>query len=446
MKDKYLTVTALTRYIKRKIDLDPHLQNIWLKGEVSNFKHHNRGHMYMTIKDEQTRIQAVMFAGHNRFLKFQPEEGMRVLIKGEISVFETNGQYQLYIQQMEPDGIGALYLAYEQLKDKLMKKGYFAVDRKKPIPSFPHHIGVVTSPSGAAIRDIITTLKRRYPFVTITVIPAMVQGQLAAESIKNAIEIANNKKVFDVLIIGRGGGSIEELWPFNEEIVADAVYNSAIPIISAVGHETDTTICDLVADIRAATPTGAAELAVPSRIELQDKVKTTQRLLQAMMKRMIVHKQKEVERLKHAYAFRYPQQLIQEKEQALDRHMEQLEKSIKNYMANKTQKLEHLQERLLLKHPLKQYNESVKSYKKVIQLLEKAINQSIQRQEIALARNMEKLTILNPLETLKRGFAIAYTSSGQLIKTKDQINKNDQIVVTIPDAKLSCTVNDVEEK
>lgn len=254
MIDKYLTVTAVTKYIKRKMDTDPHLKQILIKGEISNFKQHSRGHMYMTIKDSQTKIQAVMFAGNNRFLKFKPENGMNVLIKGEISVYEAYGQYQLYINQMEPDGIGSLYLAFEQLKEKLQKKGYFDPSIKKNIPLYPEHIGVITSPTGAAIRDIITTLRRRYPIVKITVIPVLVQGPNSPYSIKLAIEKANEIGGFDTLIVGRGGGSIEELWSFNEEIVAEAIYRSKIPIISAVGHETDVTISDFVADLRAPTP------------------------------------------------------------------------------------------------------------------------------------------------------------------------------------------------
>lgn len=260
MTNKYLTVTALTKYMKRKLDMDPHLRDVWLKGEISNFKLHSRGHMYLTIKDDQARINAVMFAGNNRFLKFKPENGMKVLVRGEVSVFEATGQYQLYIQQMEPDGLGSLYLAFEQLKERLRTKGYFDEQYKKKIPTIPHHIGVITSPTGAAVRDIITTIKRRYPVAQVTVLPVLVQGVNAASSITKAIYKANDMGEFDVIILGRGGGSIEELWSFNEESVAEAIFHSKIPIISAVGHETDVTISDYVADLRAPTPTGAVSL------------------------------------------------------------------------------------------------------------------------------------------------------------------------------------------
>ena len=222
MKSKYLTVSALTKYLKRKIELDPHLQEVWLKGEISNFNHHRRGHMYLTIKDDNSRINAVMFAGDNRNLKFTPEDGMNVLIKGNIGVFEPYGNYQLYIKNMEPDGIGALYLAYEQLKEKLRSAGYFEKQHKRPIPKFPNHIAIITSPTGAAVRDIITTIQRRYPIVQLTVIPVQVQGDDAADSIQGAIEFACKSGKFDTIIVGRGGGSIEDLWCFNEIQVIEA--------------------------------------------------------------------------------------------------------------------------------------------------------------------------------------------------------------------------------
>src|SRR5690625_3702303 len=309
MSKQYLTVTALTKYIKRKMETDPHLRNIWMKGEISNFNHHSRGHMYMTIKDHQTRIRGVMFASNNRRLRFIPEDGMNVLIRGEVGVFEPYGQYQLYIQHMEPDGLGSLYLAFEQLKEKLSKKGYFDIVHKKKIPSFPKHIGVITSPTGAAVRDIITTIKRRFPIAQLTVIPAIVQGELGPHSIIKAIERANKKAIFDVLIIGRGGGSIEELWCFNDENVAMAIFHSNIPIISAVGHETDQTICDFVADYRAPTPTGAAEIAVPSQADLIDKMSSQRRSLNHMMKTKLKSYQNHLNRLKQSYAFRYPDHL-----------------------------------------------------------------------------------------------------------------------------------------
>ncbi|GAB3052231.1 exodeoxyribonuclease VII large subunit [Virgibacillus ainsalahensis] len=445
MKDNYLTVTALTKYIKRKFDTDPHLRTIWLKGEISNFKHHSRGHMYMTIKDKHSRIQAVMFAGSNRYLKFIPENGMNVLIRGEISVFEPYGQYQLYVQQMEPDGIGSLYLAFEQLKEKLSKQGLFDDIHKKEIPLYPKHIGIITSPTGAAVRDILTTIKRRYPIVDRTVIPVLVQGENAPVSIKNAIEIANENGSFDVLILGRGGGSIEELWGFNDERVARAIFHSHIPVISAVGHETDTTISDYIADLRAPTPTGAAELAVPSQMELTERVNSLNRTLTKELNTLITKFNQNLQQIKHSYAFRYPEQLVKQKEQELDKHVESLQRAVMNHADQKDKAYANLHKRLLTQHPKKQLHESKRQ---LIQLTKQQNNymaQTVERNTMRLAQAVDKLNLLNPLETMKRGFALPYTSDGDIIRTRKQVQEKDVITVSLTDGNLSCRVLDVEE-
>ncbi len=287
MEQRYLTVNALTKYIKRKFDADPHLQDCYVKGEISNFKQHSSGHMYFTLKDDKSRLTAVMFARENRHIKFEPENGMQVLIRGDLTVYEQTGQYQIYIKEMKPDGIGELFLAYEQLKEKLTKEGLFSQEYKKALPRYPNTVGIITSPTGAAIRDILTTIKRRYPIANIILLPALVQGDQAAPSIANAISQANDNGNIDVLIVGRGGGSIEELWAFNEEIVARAIFSSKIPIISAVGHETDFTIADFVADLRAPTPTAAAELAVPHIDELIERILNRKtRLLRSMKEKI----------------------------------------------------------------------------------------------------------------------------------------------------------------
>ncbi|MBT2214413.1 exodeoxyribonuclease VII large subunit [Virgibacillus dakarensis] len=444
MNDKYLTVTALTKYIKRKIDSDPHLKNIWLKGEISNFKHHSRGHMYLTIKDEQTRIQAVMFAGNNRRLKFQPENGMNVLIKGEIGVFEPHGQYQLYIQQMEPDGIGALYLAFEQLKEKLNKQGYFDQSVKKQLPMYPKHIGVITSPTGAAVRDIITTIKRRYPIVATTVIPVLVQGRNAAASIKRAIELANEKAMFDLLIVGRGGGSIEELWSFNEEAVAHAIFHSKIPIISAVGHETDITISDYIADLRAPTPTGAAEMAVPSQTELQEKIIGLKRSLTRAMKQKAHTSEQQLNQMQEAYAFRYPKQLVVQKEQELDKQVERLSKAFRQVLTTKRGSLQNIEQRLVTQHPKSQ----VAQMKKELKQLEKQhtflMKQIVEKKSAQFTNIIEKLTLLNPLETMKRGYAIPFAHNGEIIHSAGKVEINDKITVKLADGSLACNVLEVE--
>ena len=267
MNDKYISVNQLTRYIKYKIDNDINLNEVFLRGEISNFKAHSRGHFYFTLKDEKSRISAIMFSSSTKNIKFVPQDGMKVLVTGKISVFETTGNYQIYVNEMLEDGVCNLYIAYEQLKKKLDEEGLFKTDHKKPIPKIPNRVGVVTAPTGAAIKDIISTIKRRWPLCEIILFPALVQGEDAHKTIVDQIKNAENFNI-DTLIVGRGGGSIEDLWPFNEEDVAIAIYESNIPIISAVGHEIDFTIADYVADLRAPTPTGAAELAVPDKNEM----------------------------------------------------------------------------------------------------------------------------------------------------------------------------------
>ncbi|GIO28549.1 exodeoxyribonuclease VII large subunit [Ornithinibacillus bavariensis] len=445
MSDKYLTVTALTRYLKRKLDTDPHLRSIWLKGEISNFKLHSRGHMYLTIKDDQARINAVMFAGNNRYLKFKPEDGMKVLIRGEISLFEAAGQYQLYIQQMEPDGVGSLYLAFEQLKEKLRNQGYFDPLHKREIPKFPQHIGVITSPTGAAVRDILSTIKRRYPIVQITVLPVLVQGINAAKSIANTIEKANQMADFDVIILGRGGGSIEELWSFNEEIVADAIFKSTIPIISAVGHETDVTISDYVADLRAPTPTGAAELAVPSRLELVDKISKLRQSLHSLMALQLKHHQNHLNRLVQSYAFKYPEHLLRQKELELDNKREQIDRAMQRVLQNKNERYNNFSTRLLTQHPKRQLDHATKQLNQLIKQNNQAMKQIVERDTVKLGRSLEKLTLLNPLEIMKRGFAIPYTQSGDIIKSRTQVNTSDQISIHLKDGVLTCEVTEVKE-
>lgn len=446
MIERYLTVTALTRYIKRKLDTDKHLRTIWLKGEISNFKYHNRGHMYMTIKDQQTRIRAVMFAGNNRFLKFMPEDGMQVLIKGEVSVFEAAGQYQLYIHSMEPDGVGELYLAYEQLKNKLEIKGYFNKEYKKPLPPYPKHIGVITSPTGAAVRDIITTIKRRYPIAQITLIPTLVQGPTASESIKRAIELANKQKDFDVLIVGRGGGSIEELWSFNDEVVVKAIFHSNIPIISAVGHETDTTLADFVADLRAPTPTGAAELAVPSSKQLLEKTNALKNQLNQLLDHQITQYQTVLNRLKNAYAFRYPEHLMRQKEQELDKLIEQLNKLNLQSSQQIQQSFIQLENRLRRSFPKRQFEQAINNYVTLNNRLQKLMTKYMEDKKESLHIMIDKLMLLNPLGVLKRGFSVAYTKDNKIIKKSEQVELNDQISVRISDALLTCQVLNKEEE
>lgn len=446
MKEKYLTVTALTKYIKRKLETDPHLQTVWLKGEISNFKHHSSGHMYFTLKDEHSRIQSVMFAGNNRFLKFRPENGMHVFIKGYVSVFEPYGQYQLYVQQMNPDGLGALYLAYEQLKEKLEKQGYFAKEHKQPLPKFPNHIGIITSRTGAAVRDILITIKRRYPIVKTTIIPAIVQGDQAASSIYQAIEKANKLNMFDVLILARGGGSIEDLWPFNEEIVAKAIFNSSIPIVSAIGHETDVTISDFVADLRAPTPTAAAEIVVPSIEELRERIYRLNRSLDQLIHYHIEAKEKSLQRLKGSYAFKYPRQLIEQKAQQHDLLNERLIQVQRRLVEGKQQHVQQLTDRLTMFN-IKQQIEQQKSY--LLQLTKRhdqSMRNIFKQKHHQFIHTVEKLSLMNPLAVMKRGFAIVYDEERDIVKSTTQVKSSDRINVHISDGKLHCEVIHVEEE
>jgi len=445
VSEQYLTVTALTKYLKRKMELDPHLRNVWLRGEISNFKLHTRGHMYLTIKDDQARMQAVMFAGSNKNLTFMPENGMNVLVRGEVNVFESYGQYQLYIKEMEPDGIGALYLAFEQLKEKLENKGFFDPVHKKPIPPIPKHIGVITSPTGAAVRDILTTITRRFPLADATVLPVLVQGPNAAASITGAIEQANQMDLFDVLIVGRGGGSIEELWSFNEEIVATAIFNSKIPIISAVGHETDTTISDFVADLRAPTPTGAAEMAVPSRLELLDRTSELERRLQRALSGLYSEHEKTLKRLMSSYAFRYPQQLVSQKEQQLDTASERLQRTFDNQLTRLGTNLRQLDLRLMQQHPERQVETASTDVKLLEKNLQRAMGWIVDKEKVDLSTMISKLSLLNPLEIMKRGFSVPYSNDGAIIKSVQQLDKGDQLSIRLADGVANCQVIDTKE-
>ncbi len=317
MNVKYVSISDLTRYIKAKFDMDYHLNKVYIKGEISNFKHHTRGHLYFTLKDENSRIAALMFASSAARLNFNPEDGQKVLVCGRISVYEATGNYQIYVESMEQDGIGNLYLEFEKLKKKLKEKGMFDEAHKKPIPKYPKKIGIITAPTGAAIRDILSTIKRRYPICETILFPALVQGENAKESIVKQINTAQDYDL-DVIICGRGGGSIEDLWAFNEEIVAEAIYNCKIPIISAVGHEIDFTIADYVADLRAPTPTGAAEMAVPNYLDIINLINQYKIRLNEGVNNTIKKNQVRLDNITSSFVLKNPMSLYEIKEQKLD--------------------------------------------------------------------------------------------------------------------------------
>ncbi|MBD5390931.1 exodeoxyribonuclease VII large subunit [bacterium] len=399
MEERYLTVTALTKYIKYKFDHDHHLEEVLLEGEISNFKHNSRGHFYFTLKDENAAISVTMFSSFARLVKFEPKDGMKVFVKGNVTVYEPSGTYQINIKEMKSDGVGDLYLAFQKLKSELEKEGLFAESHKKPLPLFPHCIGVITSPTGAAIRDIIHTVERRYPLTQIILYPAIVQGEEAKENVVKQIKLANDQGLCDVLIVGRGGGSIEDLWAFNERVVAEAIYDSKIPIISAVGHEIDFTIADFVADVRAATPTAAAELATPS-----------------------------VEMLKGNAAYYVDR---------MTKHMKQIIENAKLYVANIDRRLDSLNPMSKLEHK-----------KRILVEYTKQLNLLIQRILIEKKSGFQylegKLTALNPLAIMDKGYSIS-SVDGVIVTDIHQVKPNDILTTQMQNGKIKSKILEVEE-
>ncbi|MFC5735237.1 exodeoxyribonuclease VII large subunit [Cytobacillus gottheilii] len=444
--ERYLTVIALTKYIKRKFDKDPHLQNVFVKGEISNFKQHSSGHMYFTLKDEKARILAVMFSRYNQNMKFQPENGMKVLIKGDLTVYEQSGQYQIYIKEMQPDGIGELYLAYEQLKEKLETEGLFSPKAKQDIPKYPECVGVITSPTGAAVRDIITTIRRRYPIAKIIVYPALVQGNQAAPSIVNCIKQANADGQADVLIAGRGGGSIEELWAFNEEIVARAIYKSELPIISAVGHETDFTIADFVADLRAPTPTGAAELAVPHIDELAERIWNRQSRLIRTMRESMSRQNIRLTRIRKSYAFRNPQKLYEQKLEQVDKYAEQLKRGAEKLFLIKQEEQKLLLKRLDRARPQELLQEAKQRYENSNKYLTRNMTAILHSKQKDFKHILSSLEAMSPLKIMDRGYSLVYSENGELAKSVKAVNVNDKVKIQFSDGSAECTVVDTEGK
>ena len=352
MEERYLTVTALTKYIKYKFDHDHNLEEVLLEGEVSNFKHNSRGHFYFTLKDENAQISATMFVSFAKNVKFEPTDGMKVFVKGVVTVYEPSGTYQINVREMKSDGVGDLYLAYEKLKAELEKEGLFRPEHKVPIPRFPKTIGVITSPTGAAIRDIINTVGRRYPLASIILYPAIVQGDDAKDNVSMQIKKANIDGLCDVLIVGRGGGSIEDLWAFNERVVAQAIYDSKIPIISAVGHEIDFTIADFVADMRAATPTAAAEIATPNVEVLKENIKSNINQMTKRIRQSIYNKQLMVAQLDKRLEAKNPLSILRHKEELLESNIERLNMRIYRILDLKKHQYEILRRSLDSNNPL----------------------------------------------------------------------------------------------
>ncbi len=415
MNQNYVTVTQLTKYIKYIIDNDIHLNNIYLKGEISNFKRHTRGHLYFTIKDENTRINAIMFVSNASRLKFEPMDGMKVLITGKVSVYESTGAYQIYVSDMVEDGVGNLYVAYEQLKKKLELEGLFDPAKKKKIPKIPKTIGIITAPTGAAIKDILSTIKRRWPIAKTILFPSLVQGAEASGDILRNIELSKNFDL-DVLIIGRGGGSIEDLWCFNDEEVARAIYNLDVPVISAVGHEIDFTISDFVADLRAPTPTGAAEMAVPNMNDVISYLSQVEKRMLAGINNIITLKQKKLKSVMDSPIIRNPISIYEVKEQKFDNIYERLILGLRKIVDKNQYDLTLINNKL---------SNNIVSF--------------LDSNKHDFEKILSKLEVLNPMLTLKRGYAIV-KSDDKVIDKKSLLNKGDSITVEMQDGNFEAVV------
>lgn len=441
---KALTVSEVNRYIKSLIDTDAILENIHVTGEISNFKAHSSGHAYFTLKDSNSSIKCIMFKTYFQKVKFKMENGMKVIIGGKVSVFERDGQYQLYCSQVQPDGLGALYLAFEQLKRRLESFGWFDQRFKKQIPFFPAKIAVVTAPTGAAIKDIINVSTRRYKNVNLVVVPALVQGDGAVESIAKAIRYANAIEDVEVIILARGGGSIEDLWCFNSEIVAQAIFESEIPIVSAVGHEIDYTIADFVSDLRAPTPSAAAEIVVPNYDDIVKKIELMRAKANNSIKHILNNSKNSLKLIQNSRALLEPLNLVYERQMIIDR--------IKSDMI-----------KLLKTRLLEQKERYIKSYSKIDS---KLINIELKRVKLNsinnnLKKTMElrlidkkhkfrelnsKLDILNPMFMTEKGYSMTYDEQDRIIKDISTVSKDDKIKVVVRNGTLKCTVNDIEGK
>lgn len=465
--NNYLTIAQLNKYLKYKFDEDVNLRVVYLKGEISNFKAHTRGHYYFTLKDESSRINAVMFQSNAVKCKFLPMDGMKVMVTGRVTVYEATGGYQIYVEDMLEDGVGNLYIAYEQLKKRLENEGLFDKARKRKIVKMPKRIGIVTASTGAAIRDILTTIKRRYPVCETILFPALVQGEYAAEDIAKKIKIAQEYDI-DTLIVGRGGGSIEDLWPFNEEVVARAIYNSKIPVISAVGHEVDFTIADFVADLRAPTPTAAAELAVVDINTVRDYLNTARNRSYNAMLNVVSNKQKILDNLRESYVLKKPNNIYEIKEQKLDMLIERMGNAINNIIDVNRVRLFKSSESYILNNPRMLYLNKLEIYKNIYTRINKEISIILTNNKTRLFRLREsyvlnnpsvlykfkeqklqniisKLEVMNPMNTLKRGYAIV-KDKDRVVSSIWGVKIDDEIEVKLKDGIINTKVVKVSEE
>lgn len=442
---EYLSVSTLTKYLKLKFDKDPYLERVYLTGQVSNFRR-RPNHQYFSLKDEKAVIQATIWGGVYKKLGFDLEEGMKINVIGRVQLYEPSGSYSIIIEKAEPDGIGALAIQFEQLKKKLGEEGLFEERFKQALPQFPKKIGVVTSPSGAVIRDIITTVSRRFPGVEIILYPTKVQGEGASAEVAENIRRANERNDLDVLIIGRGGGSIEDLWAFNEEVVVRAIFESHIPIISSVGHETDTTLADFVADRRAATPTAAAELATPvTKLDLLAHLQQQQNQLAAAMSNRLTYNRERLAKLSQSVIFRQPERLYDSYLQKLDQLNLRLKQKIREYYNEEVQRARLLQHRLEALAPLRQ----VQIYQERVAQLERLLRSNMavvyDHKVAEVKRLSDALLMLDTSRIVARGYAIVKKDE-QVLESIEKVNKKDQLTILMRDGQIEVEVKDVERK
>lgn len=441
MSEEYVTVSALTKYIKYKFDKDPHLGRVYLTGEISNFRLRPT-HQYFNLKDENAIISATMFQSAFKKIQFRPEEGMKVLVIGKVSVFEKSGQYQINIEHMEPDGVGALYLAYEQLKKKLEAEGLFSLP-KKPIPQFPKKIAILTSESGAVIQDIQTTVARRFPIVQLVLYPTVVQGVHAVNSILKNLDLVEQEE-YDVVIIGRGGGSIEDLWAFNEEPVVRRVAELSIPVISSVGHETDTTLIDFVSDMRAATPTAAAEIATPVLMEIHQQLRNLQTRLEQALSRQLQIKRERMQALANASIFQNPERIYQVYQQRVDQLEMRLQQMMQQSVQHKRQQLVKHQHRLELGSPSRRVQTEKQALQYLAKRLEQAQGQLMKDKKQQFQRAIQQLDLLSPLKIMNRGYGILQQEE-TIIKSVDQLEVNQELTIQLVDGTVRSKVTSVEK-
>lgn len=419
MDEKYLTVSAITRYLKAKFDLDENLKSVFLKGEISNFKAHTSGHLYFSVKDETSKINAIMFSRSAAKLDFKPVDGTKVLIAGRISIYEATGNYQIYVDQMMEDGVGNLYVAFEKLKKTLQAEGLFDKEHKKEIPKIPRRVGIVTASTGAAVRDIVTTIKRRFPICETILFPTFVQGDNAKDDIVRNIKRAEDYDI-DVLIVGRGGGSIEDLWSFNEEVVARAIYNSPIPIISAVGHEVDFTISDFVSDLRAPTPTAAAELAVPNMVDLKRNIEQLSIRLKEAVYKKINYQKLYLDSIKSSFVIKNPMIMFDNRRQKIDLMSDRLNDLILRRVEIQRDKLDNLKRSYIFSNTSLLYKD----------------------EKVMLNNLIDKLELLNPLKVLGRGYSI--TCSGDKV-IKDVKDVKDTVNIKLYNGEIKAKVLETKE-